>query len=80
MQPVVELLKERTVWRTCFIAGTPRVAFVFLLARDTGALDTLNDVSLSEEVHDDKGYEDQDTCGIVDRSLVELLTREVNVE
>ena len=53
---------------------------VALLACDTGALDTLNDVSLSEEVHDDKGYEDQDTCGIVDRSLIEFLTREVNVE
>jgi len=33
MQPVVELLKKRTIWRTCFIAGTPRASLLCSISK-----------------------------------------------
>ena len=50
------------------------------LTGDTGTFDTLNDVSLTEEVENDQRSHNQDTTGIGNSGGIQGLTRVVNVE
>ncbi len=53
---------------------------VWRLARDTGALDTLDKCLLTEAVYNDQRNEDHKTAGIADRSLIKVLSRIRGVE
>ena len=54
--------------------------FSFLLAGDTGTLDTLDDVSLHEGVENQQGEQDQDTAGIADSGNVHVFARILGVQ
>lgn len=49
-------------------------------ARDTGTFDTLNDVTLTKQVQDDQGNQDQDTTRVTNSRGVERLTGIVRIQ
>jgi len=59
---------------------SPRSLYLILVSGQTGASDTFNDVSLTEEVENDQRSKNQNTAGIVNSRGIERLTSVSGIE
>ena len=81
--PSVE--KEATKTVSPLFADTKKTlaeasAFFAILSDKSGSLDSLYQISLTEEIYDNEGRDDHDTCRIADDAVIETLTAVVGFQ
>ena len=55
-------------------------AFFAILSDKSGSLDSLHQISLTEEIYDNEGRDDHDTCRVADDAVIETLTAVVGFQ